>query len=151
MTVEQRFWSKVDKRGPDECWPWLGYRKPKGYGRFHYQGRNRSAPVVALILSGIAIPDGREPDHTCYNPPCVNPKHLDVVTSLENIQRGRARARILCQAADKPATHNASLTADQVRAIRADPRGYVRLSKALGISKWAIKDVKDGTSYRHIM
>jgi hypothetical protein len=22
MTIEERFWSRVDVRGPDECWPW---------------------------------------------------------------------------------------------------------------------------------
>lgn len=151
MTPEQRFWAKVDKRGPDECWPWLAYRKPEGYGRFWFCGRDRSAPVIALVLSGVTIPDGCEPDHTCYNPPCVNPAHLDVVTSLENIRRGRARRRLLCQTADKPATHNASLTADQVRAIRADPRGWRKLSKILPFSKWAIKDVKDSVSYKHIL
>lgn len=28
----ERLWAKVDKRGPDECWPWQARRSPKGYG-----------------------------------------------------------------------------------------------------------------------
>jgi thiaminase len=80
----------------------------------------------------------------------VNPNHLEAVTPLENIQRGRTRARMLAIAADKPATHNAKLTADQVRAIRADPRGYRRLAKALGLSKYLIQDVKERATYAHI-
>jgi len=31
---EFRFWRKVDKRGGDECWLWLGWRDKDGYGRF---------------------------------------------------------------------------------------------------------------------
>ena len=27
-----RFWSKVDIRGDNECWPWTAYRNPSGYG-----------------------------------------------------------------------------------------------------------------------
>lgn len=28
------FWLKVGRRGPDECWPWLGtIANRKGYGR----------------------------------------------------------------------------------------------------------------------
>jgi len=29
-----RFWDKVDKRGPDECWPWLANIEPTGYGTY---------------------------------------------------------------------------------------------------------------------
>jgi hypothetical protein len=32
--LEQAFWSKVDKRGSDECWPWTGYHNHRGYARF---------------------------------------------------------------------------------------------------------------------
>ena len=26
------FWARVEKRGPDECWPWLGLHNDSGYG-----------------------------------------------------------------------------------------------------------------------
>ena len=29
--AEHRFWPKVDKRGPDECWPWLAGADGDGY------------------------------------------------------------------------------------------------------------------------
>jgi hypothetical protein len=28
-----RFWSKVEKRGPHQCWEWRAYRMPNGYGQ----------------------------------------------------------------------------------------------------------------------
>lgn len=38
----ERFWTKVDVRGPDECWPWLA-AITDGYGRFcpHSNSLNR--------------------------------------------------------------------------------------------------------------
>ena len=27
-----RFWARVDRRGPDECWLWLAAKDPCGYG-----------------------------------------------------------------------------------------------------------------------
>ena len=41
--VVERFWSKVDKRGPDDCWPWLGTLEPTGYGQFFTNGTPRLA------------------------------------------------------------------------------------------------------------
>ena len=34
------------------------------------------------------IPKGRELDHLCHNPACVNPLHLEPVTHKVNMQRG---------------------------------------------------------------
>lgn len=33
------------------------------------------------------IPEGLEIDHVCQNPRCINPKHLEAVTHLENMRR----------------------------------------------------------------
>lgn len=26
------FWRHVQKSGPNDCWPWIGFRTPLGYG-----------------------------------------------------------------------------------------------------------------------
>lgn len=39
------------------------------------------------------IPDGLMLDHLCRNRCCVNPKHLEPVTNLENVRRGIAAQR----------------------------------------------------------
>lgn len=84
------FWSHVDKRGPDECWLWTGTRwKNGGYGRFSQFKAHRIAyeltngPISALTLVR----------HGCDNPPCCNPRHLVLGTSLENMTDKRVRGR----------------------------------------------------------
>lgn len=86
----RRFWSKVDVRADDECWPWLGYLNEKGYGRFYKSSKNHSAHRFAVMLSGREIPDGMVCDHLCRRRDCVNPAHVEVVTIRQNVVRGVA-------------------------------------------------------------
>lgn len=92
MTTEQRFWAKVDRRGADECWPWLARRDEKGYARFRFGGKTNRAHRYAYELLVGEIPAGLTIDHLCRNTGCVNPAHLEVVTIAENNRRA-AQAR----------------------------------------------------------
>ena len=92
--VDDRFWSKVDRQGPNECWPWLGSFFRDGYGQFWQDGTNRRAPRVAYELaSASAIPSEVVVRHTCDNARCVNPFHLVLGTQLDNIRDSIARGR----------------------------------------------------------
>ena len=74
-TLDDRFWSKVDVRGPDDCWPWTGALN-NGYGRFFTGGSPRYdyAHRVAYALAYGVWP--RVARHACDNPPCCNPVHV---------------------------------------------------------------------------
>jgi hypothetical protein len=88
--VLARFWAKVDRRGPSECWEWTASRN-RGYGQFGLPWRKSPARAhrISYELAKGPIPAGLVIDHLCSNPPCVNPAHLEAVTYLENTRRGR--------------------------------------------------------------
>ncbi len=90
-----RFWSKVDMRGPDECWLWQASLNTNGYGRFKIASYvNVTASRMALICTKGEEPEGMNVLHRCDNPPCCNPHHLFFGTVADNnadkIAKGRA-------------------------------------------------------------
>jgi len=95
MTLEQRFWRKVDRRGPDECWPWTGGKTPCGYGLIRSSGHGhlRQTHRVSWILANGSIPRGMCVLHSCDNPPCCNPAHLWLGTHAENMADRDAKGR----------------------------------------------------------
>jgi hypothetical protein len=95
MENQEWFWSRVDRKENNECWEWTGNRTAKGYGRVRMPGMaTRRAHRVAWFLSkGKLPPDNMLVCHKCDNPPCCNPFHLFLGTSLENNEDMRAKGR----------------------------------------------------------
>jgi hypothetical protein len=92
--VAERFWAKVDKRGPDECWPWQAGTDDWGYGTFWMHGQYKKAHRVSLEMhDDQPIPEGLLALHSCDNPPCVNPGHLWSGTDLDNRHDAMAKGR----------------------------------------------------------
>ncbi len=85
----ERFWMKVDRRGPSECWLWLAATNIGGYGRF-YPTREHGyyAHRFSYELRYGPIPDELVIDHLCRTPGCVNPAHLEAVAHRTNTLRG---------------------------------------------------------------
>lgn len=89
----ESFWLRVDKRSPDECWPWLSYLDVVGYGGFRMtqNGQYYKPHRVAYTLAIGPIPEGLTIDHVksrgCTLKSCCNPAHLEAVTQGENVLR----------------------------------------------------------------
>lgn len=86
--IQQRsaaFWPKV--RMTHTCWIWTAARNRHGYGLFPYDRGTLAHRAAYELLVG-QIPNGRELDHLCRNPSCVNPAHLEPVVHRENMLRG---------------------------------------------------------------
>jgi hypothetical protein len=87
VEAEERFWTHVDRRGPDECWEWTS-KKWRGYGYWTLRGKNWRVHRYSYTIMVGPIPEGMTIDHLCRNRGCVNPAHLEVVTHRENTLRG---------------------------------------------------------------
>jgi hypothetical protein len=85
MTEEERFWCKIDKRGEDDCWNWIGSKR-NNYGLFWYKGTNISAHRFMYEMEIDVIPENMCVLHICDNSLCVNPKHLRLGTQQDNIK-----------------------------------------------------------------
>lgn len=94
--LADRFWPKVDRRGPDECWPWKAARRAAGYGKI---GRGKSgrgwmlAHRASWELAHGPISSETLVLHRCDNPPCVNPAHLFLGTHADNVHDMVAKGR----------------------------------------------------------
>lgn len=92
MTLQERFWAKVDKSR--DCWTWTDYCTSKGYGRIRVDERIRYAHRVSYEMHVGPIPEGLQVRHHCDNPSCVRPDHMTVGTSQDNsddmVEHGRA-------------------------------------------------------------
>lgn len=126
------------------CWEWHGTIR-RGYGYFHMTAHGLKsqwrAHRVAWIYTHGAIPQDLLVLHGCDNKPCVNPQHLHLGTTADNIAEAVSRNRI--QTGD---CHSSR------RRLDARPRGdthYLRLhpdaaarGEAIGNAKLTDRQVK---------
>lgn len=151
-TIEERFWSKVDRRGPDECWEWHAHRNQAGYGRFTPTGRNQQpAHRIAWVLTHGPIPDGMFVCHHCDNPPCCNPAHLFLGAPVENTQDMIAKERSATPLGE--ASQFAKLTETDVQEIRrrsAHGDSYPTLARAFNVHRETIGLIVRRETWKHV-
>ena len=139
-----RFWNKVNKQGPDDCWEWQASRGTKGYGQAWWKPAKRAigAHQVAYLLTYGEIPEGLQVAHTCHNKLCCNPAHLEAQTSADNNWANYK----------EELTKRAKLTYWQIQFIwwlRLNRVGPTDIAKAAEVSLCNVENVIYGR-YRHL-
>ena len=145
-----RFWAKVDKRGPDECWNWLAGHTVTGYAEFSRNNQMLRANRVSYELHHGRIPPGLDVCHTCDNRSCVNPAHLFLGTRSDNmkdaVKKGRARG-LIPSGESHP---SARLTAQQAREIRNFTEDALVVAARYGITRIHVYQIRLGLKWKHV-
>lgn len=167
--ISERFWSRVKKTGPDECWEWTGTLNGKdGYGVIggKLNGKRYSLPGVKMLAHRASwimhfgeIPDngsyhGTVVRHKCDNPKCVNPNHLELGTQQDNVVDMRDRGRSNYSGLGKQRSgfkhHRAIMTPESLaltwQMIR-EGRKVAEIAEKIGVSTTTIKNIRLGKIY----
>ena len=151
ISLEKRFWLKVDRRSDTECWNWIGKVKLKeGYGRFKIGQKGILVHRYSYVLHIGNIPEKMLVLHKCDNPACVNPKHLFLGTDKDNSADKISKNRH----AFGEKNGAAKLTEYQVREIRCayseNNVSQEALARLYGVSGRLICDIVHRKIWKHL-
>ena len=151
-------WSKVDKKGEDDCWNWLGYKNKQGYGLTWINDYGFYAHRVIFNLAfpnTITLNAPKSTDdfgfllHICDNPSCCNPKHLFVGTHADNMADKVAKGRSPDFSGDKGPRAKLNMTqAREARQLRKEGVSTRELALRFGLSLPSMKTLLAGKSYK---
>lgn len=157
--IEDRFWKKVNVVKGNECWNWISFCNPKGYGMFRIGGRKGRMWLshrVAWVLTHGDILDDLQVLHRCDNPPCVNPAHLYLGRNSDNIRDKVDRGR---SSFSQPKHQNdkhwrAKLTNEQVQYIRSNYKGIkgeqLKFAQQYNVSRATICNILKNKSWKTV-
>ena len=156
------FWSKVQIKGANDCWLWTAGKFRGGYGGFSVNRRTKKAHRIALMLSGVDVPDSSLVCHRCDNPSCVNPSHLFVGSPKDNtadmIAKGRKPSlkgtKVNPDKTMKGEKHGRSkLTTNDVLSIRqmlATGMSQSQIAEMMNVSQTCISKISRYTRWKHV-
>lgn len=158
MTPETiaRYWAKVDRRGPDECWPWTGCQQPSRnkkifYGRISIEGRPVYAHRVGFEIAKGPILTGLKIRHKCDFGLCQNYDHLLSGTHLDNMRDRSERGRLNPNRGSQ--VKQAVLIEAQVAEIKwlvSQPIRRRAIADLYGVSVDVLGYIARGQTWRHV-
>ncbi len=148
---KEQFNESYDKPCNSGCWEWKKEKNKFGHGRF-WIGRSRfAAHRVAYTLTYGVTPTNKDVCHKCDNPACVNPEHLFLGTTTDNM-RDRCKKR-RHNAPYGVNHHNSKLDTKKVVGIKnqlASGINYKTVAKNFSVDRATIWDIYKGDVWRHV-
>jgi hypothetical protein len=92
--VVARFHGRYDTPSPDACWIWQGAKLPDGYGLVTVGTAPNRLRLLAhriawVVATGEPLVGDMTVDHLCFQPSCLNPRHLQAIPRTENARQAR--------------------------------------------------------------
>ena len=152
LEIIERFWSRVDRGEPEECWLWKNeYRNKARYGYFHFNSRSMLAHRFAwMIANQQDIPHELCVCHTCDVGWCCNPSHLFLATQVENMKDKARKGR-----APKGDRNGRSKIKEEdaleiKRLLGSGSLSQAEIARRLGLHPNLIWQIASGTTWRHL-
>lgn len=149
-----RFMANVSPEPNTGCWIWDGnYHTRTGYGQIAsggasgIVGKTLKAHRASFEMFKGPIGAGLSVCHSCDNRWCVNPDHLFLGTTAQNLDDMRRKDRHT----RGERTPWSKLTAEQVKSILNETGSSSSVSKKYGVSPALISRIRKGLIWRHLL
>jgi hypothetical protein len=130
------------------CLLWQGWIKNTGYGEAKVNNRRTTTHRLSWEYHKGPIPSGMCVLHKCDVRNCVNPNHLFLGTTQDNVDDKMLKGRFVpLRGVDNG---NAKLTSEQVVAIREDSRPQAAIAAEYGIAQANVSLIKRRLAWAHI-
>jgi hypothetical protein len=147
-----RFEAKVDRSGP--CHVWTAAHIPSGHGVFWLPKPDKKLAYAHRIALeqrlGRALASDEMATHTCDNPPCVNPDHLEPGDQKKNMGDAAGRDRVMHGSGH----YGAKLKERDVREIRAlltvPGLRHADIAARYSVSRAVVTNIKNGKSWKRV-
>lgn len=137
----------------DACWPWNRSFDKNGYGEIRiFGGRKFAHRVVFEVFTGIVLTRAEVVLHSCDNPSCCNPFHLEAGSQADNVrdmlQKGRGQDYSLTPKGER---HGRSTICDQVALDIFHAAGKLNdIAHSFNVSRDIVEKIKYGFCWNHV-
>lgn len=145
----KRLWENVRKM--DSCWVWTGARTKDGYGKMKAIDKVYSVHRLSWMIHKGKIPAGMNVLHRCDNPPCINPDHLWIGTTKDNVADKVAKKRHGFGMGNPPAKLNDSQVLEIREVYSKSHPSISSTARKYKISRCVIYGIINGKLWRHLL
>jgi hypothetical protein len=137
----------------DACWPWNRSFDCRGYGEIRLKPVTKFAHRIMFEqFTRMVLTRSEVIRHSCDNPPCCNPFHLEAGTQADNVRDMLARGRGQdYSTAPKGEAHGmASISDETALEIFKAPGRLDEIKSMYGVSRDIVEKIKYGFSWNHV-
>lgn len=148
-TIDDQFFA--DRMVVDEatgCHEWQRHVSQNGYGTVKHKRKQWPAHRFMWAYKNGDIPDGMVICHKCDNRCCINPDHLFLGTTQDNVDDKMKKGRFTPLRGEKSGT--AKLKEQDVIAILRDSRPQAKIARDYGVSQSNICLIKQRKAWQEV-